>query len=252
MKKINGIGNLSLTQKICLAGLFIAMATILQKIIAINYLAALPFFRISFGAPSVIVFSSIFLGPFWGAAVGFLSDVLGYFAFDASSFAYMPQISLIYLLLGFAGYFVFKLVERISKNKLVFLIEVITLLVAFIGLSCYIVFFYECALIAKILIPIGLFVLLGILIIFQVLANSPKSTFYAPIKVSFTYFILDLCVLVVFGSLMKSWAFSMSADSFWSLFKTILITQGLVMIFNVVFNTILLSAFFKIGEKYMR
>ena len=51
MKRFCGIANIPLTQKICLAGLFTALATILQKILAINYLAALPFFRISFGAP---------------------------------------------------------------------------------------------------------------------------------------------------------------------------------------------------------
>ena len=89
MSRFGGIGKLPLTQKICLAGLLTALATILQKVLAINYLAALPYFRISFGAPAVIVFASIFLGPFYGAAVGAFSDILGYFAFDMSTFPYM-------------------------------------------------------------------------------------------------------------------------------------------------------------------
>ncbi|MCQ2087367.1 MAG: hypothetical protein MJZ37_04765 [Bacilli bacterium] len=252
MKKLSGISNISLTQKICLAGLFIAMATILQKVIAINYLAALPFFRLSFGAPAVIVFSSIYLGPFWGAAVGLFSDVLGYFAFDASSFAYMPQISLIYMVLGLIPFFIFKLLEKISKEKVIFFVEIGVLLASFIGLSCYLIFVYECSQIAKILIPIGLFILIGLLVVFQYFANSSKHGFYAPIKVSFTYFISDLLALVVFGGLMKAWAFSATPEGFWSLFKAIEITQGLVMIFNVVFNTLLLATFFRIGKKYMR
>ena len=156
MKKLSGLGNISITQKIVLAGLFTALATILQKIIAINYLAALPFFRISFGAPAIIVFSSIFLGPFWGAAVGLFSDVLGYFVFDASSFAYMPQISMIYLLLGFAGFFIFKLIDKIANDRKVFIIEMALLGVAFIGLSCYLIFVYECTNLEKILIQIHL------------------------------------------------------------------------------------------------
>ena len=119
MKLFGGIGKLPRTQKICLAGLLTALATILQKILAVNYLAALPFFRISFGAPAVIVLSSIFLGPFYGAAVGAFSDILGYYAFDMSSFGYMPQITLIYLLLGFSGYFVYMLIDKLKNEELV-------------------------------------------------------------------------------------------------------------------------------------
>lgn len=252
MDKLKGIGNLSLTQKICLTGLFTALATILQKVIAINYLAALPFFRISFGAPAIIVFASIFLGPLWGAAVGAFSDILGYFAFDASSFGFMPQITLIYLLLGFAAYFVYKLISKIKNDRTIFIIEIVFLLLTFIGVSCYLILIYDCSLIAKILIPVGLFILLTLLVIFQKITSKEGSKFHAPIKLSFTYFILDLFVLVLFGSLMKTFAFSTSPETFWSLYVTILITQSLVMIFNVVFNTVLLSTFFRITKKYVR
>ena len=69
-------------QKICLAGLFIALTTILQKVIAINYLAFAPFIRVSLGGPALIIFSSILLGPIYGLFVGMASDVLGYFIFD--------------------------------------------------------------------------------------------------------------------------------------------------------------------------
>lgn len=250
--KIEGLGKISLTQKICLAGLFTALATILQKVIAINYLVALPFFRISFGAPAVIVFSSIFLGPFWGAAVGVFSDILGYFAFDASSFAYMPQISLIYLVLGFISYFVFHLISKQNNGTKLFIAEVVILFLLCLGVSYYLIFVYECEIIAKILIPIGLFLLLGLLILFQWLCNKRDKKIHAPLQISVSYFILDLVVLVLFGSLMKAWAFSSSSENFFSLYKTILITQSMVMIFNVVFNTVLLATFFRLTKKYMR
>lgn len=250
MSRLSGIGKISLTQKICLAGLFTALATILQKVIAINYLAALPFFRISFGAPAIIVFASIFLGPLWGAAVGAFSDILGYFAFDMSSYAYMPQITLIYALLGFAGFFVYKAIDKIKNDKVIFGIEISFLALSFIALSCYIIFVFECSLVAKILIPVGLFILLAVLVVFQLIFNKKEGKFHAPIKVSFTYFILDLFVLVLFGSLMKAWAFSSDASSMMSMYKIIFITQGLVMIFNVVFSTILLSTFFRLTKKY--
>ena len=252
MKIFSGIANIPLTQKICLAGLFTALATILQKILAINYLAALPFFRISFGAPAVIVFASIFLGPFFGAAVGAFSDILGYFAFDMSSLKYMPQITLIYLLLGFSGYFVYQLINNIKNETAVFIIEIIFLSFSFVGVTCYLTLAYDCSLLAKILIPIGLFILITILVIFQRIFRKKEGKFYAPIKLSFTYLILDVFVLVLFGSLMKAWAFSSSSESMWSLYVTVLITQCFVMIFNVVFSTILLSTFFRLTKKYTR
>ena len=252
IEKLKGVGNISLTQKICLAGLFTALATILQKVIAINYLAALPFFRLSFGAPAVIVFASIFLGPLWGAAVGAFSDILGYFAFDASSFAFMPLITLIYLVLGLAGFFVYKLVSKIKNDKAIFITEVSVLGAAFIGVSLYLILIYECPIIAKILIPLGLFALLAGLIIFQKIFSKPEGSFYAPIKLSFSYFVLDLLVLVLFGSTMKAIAFTNNFEAFKSLLGTILITQSLVMIFNVVFNTVLLATFFRLTKKYTR
>ena len=49
--------NLTVIQKICLSGLFMALIVILQKVVAINYLAFAPFVRISFGGPALIIFS---------------------------------------------------------------------------------------------------------------------------------------------------------------------------------------------------
>ena len=253
MKLFGGIGKLPRTQKICLAGLLTALTTILQKILAVNYLAALPFFRISFGAPAVIVFSSIFLGPFYGAAVGAFSDILGFYAFDMSGLGFMWQITLIYLALGFSARFVYFLIDKLKNDKLIFIVEIVFLALSLIGVSLYLVLFYECSLISKILIPTGLFILVTILVIFQIIFNKKEGNFYAPIKLSFTYLILDVFVLVLFGSFMKAWGFSGEhPEIIASLFTTILITQCFVMIFNVVFSTILLSTFFRLTKKYMR
>ena len=253
MKIFDGIGKLPRTQKICLAGLLTALATILQKILAVNYLAALPYFRISFGAPAVIVFSSIFLGPWYGAAVGAFSDILGYYAFDMSGFAFMWQITLIYLVLGFVARFVYLLADKLKNEKIIFTVEIAFLALSLIGVSLYLILDYDCSLISKILIPIGLFVLVTILVIFQIIFNKKEGNLYAPIKLSFTYLILDVFVLVLFGSFMKAWAFSGEhPEIIASLFTTILITQCFVMIFNVVFSTILLSTFFRLTKKYMR
>ena len=99
--------NLTVIQKICLSGLFMAIAVILQKVVAINYLAFAPFVRVSVGVPALIMFSSILLGPVYGLFVGIASDFLGYFIFDASGYPPFLQITAIYALLGFLSYFVF-------------------------------------------------------------------------------------------------------------------------------------------------
>ena len=99
--------NIPVIQKICITGLFIALTMILQKVVAVNYIAAFPFVRLSLGGPALIIFASIMLGPLYGALVGAGSDLLGYIAFDIKAYPLYPQITAIYTLLGFAAYFIF-------------------------------------------------------------------------------------------------------------------------------------------------
>ena len=82
--------NLSLVQKICLAGIFIPLVAIFQKVFAINYISIIPFVRISFGGAALIIFSSILLGPWFGLFVGAMSDIVGFFIFDPKMFGAMP------------------------------------------------------------------------------------------------------------------------------------------------------------------
>ena len=104
--------NLTLIQKICLSGLFMAIVVILQKVVAINYLAFAPFVRVSLGGPALIIFASILLGPIYGMLIGIGSDLLGYLIFDPRMYPPYLQITAIYALLGFVSYFVFSLVYR--------------------------------------------------------------------------------------------------------------------------------------------
>lgn len=88
--------NLSVIQKICLAGLFIALIVILQKVVAINYLAFAPFIRVSFGGPALIIFASILLGPIYGGLIGMASDLLGYLIFDPRMYPPYFHLGIIY------------------------------------------------------------------------------------------------------------------------------------------------------------
>ena len=246
MKIFQVKSNLTVLQKICLTGLFIALTAILQKVLAVNYLAISPWVRISFGGPALIIFSSILLGPFFGAAVGAGSDLLGYFVFDMSGKAFFPQVTAIYALLGFAGYFVFQLVKLIKNKALIIGLEGVLFAGALAGATYFLVTRDNLDVWVKIAGPVTLGILFIGLMLFIVFynkkANIPLG--YNAYQISMCAFILDVLVLVGFGSYMKAIAFGMS------LYPVIVICQIITMFFNVTISTIVLSILLNVCKKY--
>ena len=240
--------NISTINKICLTGLFIALATILQKVLAVNYLPALPFLRVSFGGPALIIFSSILLGPIYGAVVGAGSDFLGYFVFDLSGRAFAPQITAIYALLGFLAYFVFYGVKAIKNKMAIFVIEDIIFAACFAWLTYFLVTYSyppEFTWI-RVVGPISLGVLfIGLvtfLLIFNKKGNIPLG--HNVFQISLCAFILDALVLVAFGTYMKAIVFGMES------YPIIVVCQVIVMFFNVTISTIVLCILLKLCKKY--
>lgn len=257
MAKISLIkNNLSPITKICLAGLFIALATILQKVVAINYVPALPFLRISIGGPAVIIFSSILLGPWYGLLVGAASDLLGYFALDFSGYAYFPQISAIYALLGFVPYFIFTIIKQVNSKKAMLIIESVILSLIFAGITVFIEFndsmtmystTYTFETWQKIAIPIILFVLLGMIIAFTILFDKhlqkkEEKPLLNTYQLSISLFIIELVVMVLFGTLMKGWAFGFQT------YFAILICQVIILFINVPLNIVLVTLLLRITK----
>ena len=246
--------NIPFVQKICLTGIFIALTMILQKVIAINYIAAFPFVRLSFGGPALIMFASVLLGPLWGAAVGMGSDLLGYIAFDIKAYPLYPQITAIYTLLGFAAYFVFSLIASIKNRKLIFGIEVISLAAIWLAVSLFVitsnsitVMFttHKIDLIVKILVPVISAAIFAGIIIFSILyKGKDENPVFSPLHICFASFICDLFIIVIFGSLMKACAFGFAT------FMAILLCQALVMFFNVMLDTVFISVYQKYTKKY--
>jgi len=246
--------NLAPIQKICLAGLFIALTTILQKVIAINYLAFAPFIRVSLGGPALIIFASILLGPIYGLFVGMASDVLGYFIFDPRNNAFYPQITAIYTLLGFVSYFVFSFVFSIKNRKTMTLIEIITMSIIWIIVSLFVILSnqiklfgstYDVPLLSKILIPSLLGVMFIATIIFSVLIKpKDNSVFRSPLHICFGSFICDFFIIVIFGSVMKAFAFGFAT------FLAIILSQAMVMFINVMLDTLFISAYQRLSKKY--
>ena len=237
--------NLTEIQKICLAGLFMALAVILQKVVAVNYIPALPFVRVSFCGPALIIFASILLGPIYGALVGIASDLLGYLIFDPRAYPPFLQITAIYFVLGFVSYFVFSLVRSINNRKLMLGIEVGTLAAIWIAAFLFLLLNANVELVFKIVVPIVSALLFIGLILFSVLfKGKEESQLMSPLHICFASFICDFFILLLFGSFMKACAFG------FGLFVTIFLCQAIVMFVNVVLDTFFITTFQKFTKKY--
>lgn len=257
-----GFKPLSIVHKIALAGLFTALAAILNKVLAVNYLAAVPFVRISFGGPAVIIFASILLGPLFGALVGGLSDVLGYLVFDMSAFPYAPWITLTYILLGFLAYYVFYVAKKIKNEKAMAITTYTTMGIIFVIASLLIIFSdklqifsaqYDLNLTLKIVLPLGMLALLAVIILsnyffknyFKKRTGDDELPF-SIYQISFSLFILEIFVMVLFGSLMKAILFG------FELFPVIVLFQAMTMFFNIPFTTFIISNIMLITKRYYR
>lgn len=246
--------NLSVIQKICLSGLFIALVVILQKVVAINYLAFAPFVRISFGGPALIIFASILLGPIYGALIGAASDLLGYLIFDPRMYPPYLQITAIYTLLGLASYFIFSFVFSIKNKKMLSIVEIITLAAIWIGVSLYVILSnqitlfsstYDVPILSKVLIPSFLGAMfVGVILFSHLYTPKDENPYMSPLHICFASFICDLLIIVLFGSVMKAWAFGFAT------FLAIILCQAMVMFINVALDTLFICVFQRFTSKY--
>lgn len=251
--------NMSLVNKITLAGLFIALAIILNKIIAINAISFIPFLRISFGGVAVIILASILLGPLFGGIVGVFSDVFGYLLFDMSAYGYFPQITLIYLLLGVLPSFIFGLIKNMKSKKLLLSLESVVMGLLLVGLSLYLGLSEEISLFGstysislwmKIVLPVAALLLFSLIIALTIVIDrhflklQPKNTPLNTYQISFGCFLTELIVMVGFGAYIKALCFGLS------MYLLILVCQTLVMFFDVCLNTFIISYVLIIFKRY--
>lgn len=242
---------ISLTSKICLAAIFMVLATICQKVLAINYIPIIPFLRISLGGPAIIIFSSILLGPWFGLLVGAGSDILGYFIFDPKNNAFFPQITAIYALLGFASFFIFLLVKKLFGEKIIKFVFPTFLALAFIAITLVVWLVpelhlyggtYNLVLWQKITITASLLVLSAVLLVFIIL-YAKKNQQINVYKIAFSLFLIEVLIMVMFGTLMKGLAFGFAT------YPMILLCQIIVLFVNIPLNTVLITLLTNIIKK---
>lgn len=247
---------LPLVQKIALSGLFIALACILNKVLAINYISAVPFVRISFGGPAIIMFAAFLLGPFYGAFIGAMSDVLGYFVFDIKAFPWYPSITSTYLLLGFCSGLLFYVLHKVKGEKLTQILTYLIMGVSFVGLSSYLIFndtatwwgkTHNIELWMKVFFPLAMLFLFVGLILFIEISNKKGKFKDLPLniyQITLGCFVIEVLIMTLYGSLMKAVAFGMD------IFLVILFCQAMTMFFNIPFNVMMLSLIMKATKKY--
>lgn len=242
-----------MVQKIALAGIFIILIALFQKIFAVNYIPVLPFVRISFGGPALIIFSSILLGPWFGLLVGAASDIVGFYIFDPKMFGSAPffQITFIYALLGFASFFIYKFFQVVKNEKLLLTIEVVVFTLLLIGLTLFSALDYQVdlAIVYRILIPVGSLILLALTLFTQLFVSRYFKKREININVSsigFACFVIEMTIMLAFGVLMKWWAFSGST------FIIILVSQIIVAFFNIPLNTFLVSYIMYLSNKLIK
>ena len=253
MARLSRFYNLSTVQKISLAGIFIVLVAIFQKVFAVNYIPVLPFVRISFGGPALIIFASILLGPWYGLLVGAASDIVGFYIFDPKLLGTVPffQITFIYALLGFGSYFIYKLFMGIKNDRVMLIIELSVFTLLLLGITLFVSLDYKVNLstVYRIIIPIVSFILQGVTIFSQIFTKRyfvKKGIEHNISNLGFACFVIEMVIMLAFGVAMKTWAFSSAS------FLIILVSQVIVAFFNIPLNIFLVSYMMYLSDKFIK
>ena len=83
------------------------------------------------------------------------------------------------------------------------------------------------------------------IVLFSHLYNPKEDNpFMSPLHICFGSFICDLFIVVLFGSIMKAWAFGFAT------FLAIILCQAMVMFINVTLDTLFICVFQRYTKKY--
>ena len=230
---------LSQVQKITLSGLLLALTIILTRVTPLQNFPLIPWVRISLG-PSLIIFSSILLGPIYGAIVGAGSDILGIVLFPNSlGYGINPLFTLVYGLLGVLPWLLYFLVKKLQVRFLEIglvggaSILVFLALVYFIFFSPTIAANYSFELWHKILIISIAFVLLTMTIILLFVIERYYKKKYgelsSPFKVAFVVLVSEVLLMLLLNSFVKTFTFGVN---FWIIF----FAQAIVFFIDVPLN----------------
>ena len=243
---------ISQVQKITLSALLLALTIILTRITPLQNFPLIPWIRISLG-PALIIFSSILLGPLYGAIVGAGSDILGIVLFPNSlGYAINPLFTLVYGLLGVLPWILYILIKRI-KNRFIPIITFLTssilvyaALVIFIFLVPSIFANYSFETWHRILIVSIAFVLMvgTIVSIFFINKFYQKryGEIFSPYKIAFVCLVSEIAIMLFLNSLVKTITFEVN---YWVIF----FAQLVVFFIDVPLNTFVVEGLLLLSQK---
>ncbi|HBE99039.1 MAG TPA: hypothetical protein DDW18_03285 [Firmicutes bacterium] len=130
-------------EKITLAATLLAIAIVLGTITKTIRIPHLSFLSFSF-TPAIVIFSSLCLGPLYGALVGGLSDLIPAFLYPTGAYNFL--LTIVFVLLGIFPWLLEKLTKRI-RSFFPFGYLTCGLLAILFALECY--FFYGTDLLNK-------------------------------------------------------------------------------------------------------
>jgi len=253
MITINTSFSKKLVIKMAFSAIIMALCIVFMKVIPIE-IPGLPFLRISLG-PALIIFGSILLGPVWGMLIGAGADALG-FLLDRSGFLYMPGITILYGLLGFCAWFVFK-AFMIIKNKqtlnVVFLMAIF--MIVFVTISSifrtdsfrYSGIEYEFTASVKWIassIVFGLAVILSLFVLlFSRWHQKRNGTSLNVVRIALVSMVLEVVLITIFGAFVKSVQFGMD-------FRVVVLIQSLLFFINVPVNTFMIVVLHRVVPRF--
>lgn len=209
-----------LIRKITLSGMLIAIAIILERVISIPIGLTN---RIAFGS-SVVIASSLIVGPFYGMIVGASTDIFGFMLFNTTGLAFTPFVTVGYVVLGFLPYFLYRLFQgpMFKRFGVHILLGLLTLISTYAIYFAYAndtftfrngpeeVLVIELDQVAfRIVGPIVLItVFFGFVGFIQWLKNFTKSQVLKPMTVALMVFIVEILITIIWGGLWRGIYFS--------------------------------------------
>lgn len=126
---------LSHVQRVTLTAMFLALAVVSTMLFKLIPSGPFVFLRFSL-TPTIVIFSSLVLGPLYGAFVGIGSDLLPAFLVPTGTGTPNFLVTIVYALLGIAPYFLFQLLRIKGKPlKTPFIVDGLLLVILSVSIG---------------------------------------------------------------------------------------------------------------------
>ena len=236
-------------QKITLAAMLLILTVVGTRIPALFSIPSLEFVRLSLG-PAFIIFSSIILGPLYGAFIGAASDLLGAIVFPqtlGTIGTINPFITLMYGLMGLIAWLVFFLIKKVKKTKALSLSMFIAIAVMYVFLVVYVIAnnsitsfggkVYPLSIPVKVIvISLASILTAGFVISYIYFAKyfEKKYQNIATIidfrQISFIVFVCEVLICLIMGSVVKSFMYGVD-------FLVIFFIQSIMFFIDIILNS---------------